>query len=409
MKRLMPASLINFLQTNKNCLRADLFSIFLPTGQTLNVTSGQWDLTVPAGTPGWDGPTITFYALRYGRWSRGTITSEASFNLNSNSMSLTLAPQAGVTYPGLDIGMLNAVLNGLFDAAPLYVYTTYMPLGQYGTHVGIETKFFGAITKVTSVTRVVAEFECSDPFYLFNLKIPTRLLQSNCPWSFGDGNCNPPVSGSALVLGNASEFIEDSLSTVQMAVIGWTPTTGQSVTLGTMTGCSWLSGKTVSISAVSRLQNTAYYTITFSDPTSHGIYGNGYSASPCGGTISVNTGSPTIESTYSQVVVADGTSTQWIINPTVTTGKMAIANYFTQGVITCLVGSNAGLSQTVKAHSVGAPYLYMMNKWLLPVSAGDTFSVFAGCDKTMSTCQLKFNNLTHFSGFPFIPVPTTAL
>jgi len=322
MKRLMPSSLIAFLQSNRNFLKADLFSIFLPTGQTLNVTSGQWDITVLEGTPGWSGPTITFYATQFGRWSRGSITSEASYSLTSNSMPLTVVPTENVSYPGLSIGMLNGVVNGLFDAATLYVYTVYMPLGQYGTvyvessdlnvtpnYGGVETKFFGTITKVTKVDRVHAEFECADPFYLLNMKIPTRLLQTNCAWSFGDANCNPPGGAAA----------------------------------------------------------------------------------------------------YTVAITAGTGSNQWVVNPTVTTGKMATAGYFTQGVIKCLTGANAGLSQTVKQHNTSAPYLQMMNKWLLPVNPGDTFSIIAGCDKTYGTCNLKFSNIIHFSGFPFIPVPTTII
>jgi len=306
----MPPSLVDFLLNTRNVLKADLFSIFLPTGQTLNVTEGQFDVTVPIGTPGWSGPTTTFYSVLYGKWTRGSITSEASHNLTSNTMALTLAPRVGVTYPGLPIGMLNAAINGLFDASPLYCYTAYMPIGGYGdVSAGIETKFFGTITKLNNVSRITAEFECADPFFLLNLKIPTRLLQTNCPWSFGDANCNPPGGAAA----------------------------------------------------------------------------------------------------FTQTFTAASTSTQWIVNPTSITGNLDVAGYYTQGVITCLTGSNAGLSNTVKAHGASAPVLYMMNKWLLPVNAGDTFSVLAGCDKTLSTCINKFNNAIHHAGMPFIPVPTQAL
>lgn len=41
-------------------------------------------------------------------------------------------------------------------------------------------------------------------------------------------------------------------------------------------------------------------------------------------------------------------------------------------------------------------------------SVGDIFLAFPGCDKTMGTCQTKFNNLGRFAGFPFIPAPVTA-
>jgi uncharacterized phage protein (TIGR02218 family) len=186
----MPSSLLTFLQTNPNCLRADLFSIVLPTGQTLNVTDGQWDITVPSGTGGWAGSTTTFYATNYGVWSRGAITSEASYSFNSNTMSLSCVPQQGTAYPGLSVGMLNAALNGLFDAAAVNVYTAYMPMGGYGNvSNGIETKFYGTITKISNINRTKVEFDVADPNYLLNMKVPTRLFQSTCPWSFADSNC----------------------------------------------------------------------------------------------------------------------------------------------------------------------------------------------------------------------------
>jgi uncharacterized phage protein (TIGR02218 family) len=47
----------------------------------------------------------------------------------------------------------------------------------------------------------------------------------------------------------------------------------------------------------------------------------------------------------------------------------------------------------------------------LPVlpDVGDTFTVFAGCDRTLGAggC-IKFNNEANFRGFPFIPTPETA-
>jgi uncharacterized phage protein (TIGR02218 family) len=197
MKRLMPAGLITFLQQNPNCIRADLFVITLPTGQVLYVTDGQFDITVPNGTAGYplSSPAVnhTFLATTYGRWVRGPITSEAGFSLNANSMTLTCVPQPGTVYPGTTKGILAGAFNGLFDATTVTVYTAYMPLGSYGNvSAGIETKFFGFIEKINKINRVMVEFEVQDPLFILNEKVPKRLIQSNCPWGFGDSNCNPP-------------------------------------------------------------------------------------------------------------------------------------------------------------------------------------------------------------------------
>ena len=127
----MSAGLIQFLQNNRNMEEADLFVIELPNGEILNATSGQWDVFVPFGDV-----VTTFFATKYGRWSRGTITSEASFEMTANTMALTCAPQPATAFPGNPVGVLNAALNGLFDAAQVTVYTAYFPLGQYGFLAG---------------------------------------------------------------------------------------------------------------------------------------------------------------------------------------------------------------------------------------------------------------------------------
>ncbi len=37
------------------------------------------------------------------------------------------------------------------------------------------------------------------------------------------------------------------------------------------------------------------------------------------------------------------------------------------------------------------------------ISAGDKYSILAGCDKTFPTCRSKFNNTVNFRGEPYIP------
>ena len=194
----MPPGLIEFLQANPNCQRADLFTIGpLPNGQFIYATDGGWDITVPLNTDGWDGGgTYTFSASAYGRWSRGTITSEANFNLQSNTMTLTCKPQPGDQYPGMTgVGILQAAMNGLFDAVSVAVYTCYMPAGSanYGNvAAGIEMKLANTtIMKINKINRTMVEFDVADPLYLCNLKVPTRVIETNCPWSYGDSNCNP--------------------------------------------------------------------------------------------------------------------------------------------------------------------------------------------------------------------------
>jgi uncharacterized phage protein (TIGR02218 family) len=312
MKRLMPSGLITFLQQTPNCVRADLFTLTLPTGAVIYVTDGQFDIVVPSGTPGWTGATQTFRATKYGVWSRGAITSEASFDLSSNTMTLTCVPQQSTMYPGLTVGLLNGAYQGLFDAATVTVQTAYMPLGSYGNvSNGIETKFFGTVTKISQINRTKVVFECGDPLYLLNMKIPYRLFQADCPWSFCDSNCT---------------------------------------------------------------LSAANYTVSFTAATG---------------------------------------STSQLLKPSTTFTQAA--GYFSQGVVKCTAGANVGLSQTVQLHDTTG-YLELTAPYLLPVSAGESFSVIKGCNKTMPACVATAttagtvtNNLINFGGTPYTPVPTTAV
>ncbi len=311
MKRLMPASLISFLANNRNCQKADLFLIVLPTGQTLAATTGQWDITVPSGTGGWSGITRTFSAVGNGVWSRGAITTEATFGLSANTMGLTCVPKAAIAYPGTSIGILNAALNGLFDAALVSVYTAYMPHDGYGNvSNGIETKFSGMITKITKISRLSVEFDCADALMLLNLKVPTRLLQANCMWGFCDSNCSLDIN------------------------------------------------------------------------------------------------------TYTQAFTAQAGSSQVALSPV--TPFTQADGWATQGVVKCTAGANKGLSQTVQNHTGGV--LQLLAPFLLPVAPGDTFTVIAGCDKTLTACKKRqtaagaaVDNSLYFGGMPFMDPPTAAL
>lgn len=190
MKRLFPVSLKSFLATSTDWYEADCFIIQLPTGETIYATSGQWDITFRTDTPGWSGPQITFYSTQYGVWERGAITSEGDFSLSANTMTLTCTPQPDTTYPGLPLTLLAAAHQHLFDGATVWVYTAYMPIGGYGNvDAGIETKFQGTIINAPKLSRPFVQFDVADPLYLLNMKVPSRVLQSNCPHSFADVNC----------------------------------------------------------------------------------------------------------------------------------------------------------------------------------------------------------------------------
>lgn len=81
--------------------------------------------------------------------------------------------------------------------------------------------------------------------------------------------------------------------------------------------------------------------------------------------------------------------------------------YFTQGVVEFTAGLNASLKRTIRLHENGSLLLTLPLTQMPEI--GETIKVYPGCDKTMDTCSIRFNNLERFRGEPFVPVPETAV
>ena len=60
----------------------------------------------------------------------------------------------------------------------------------------------------------------------------------------------------------------------------------------------------------------------------------------------------------------------------------------------------AGVPRMILAHSGNSVTLSAL---LSGLAVGVAFEAFAGCDRTLATCQAKFGNAINFGGFPWIP------
>ena len=81
---------------------------------------------------------------------------------------------------------------------------------------------------------------------------------------------------------------------------------------------------------------------------------------------------------------------------------------FTLGRIKFTSGVNSGISRSVRAWTAGSPgTLSLIAPLPSAPTAGDTFTAYPGCDKSMATC-LTFANTANFGGMPFIPAPESA-
>jgi hypothetical protein len=90
-----------------------------------------------------------------------------------------------------------------------------------------------------------------------------------------------------------------------------------------------------------------------------------------------------------------------------------VSGYYDLGTVVSTNGANIGFVRTIKQYQPFAgngtfDILQFALAFPYPIAVGDNFTIFAGCDKIMSTCSNKFNNIINFAGEPFIPCPETA-
>ena len=81
---------------------------------------------------------------------------------------------------------------------------------------------------------------------------------------------------------------------------------------------------------------------------------------------------------------------------------------FSRDSITFTSGVNVGVTANVDAVVAGTSLTLGYPLQSTP-AAGDTFTVYYGCDHTPGTCQSKFGNLANFRGFPYVPPPQMAI
>lgn len=159
---------------------------------------------------------------------------------------------------------------------------------------------------------------------------------------------------------------------------------------GRVTGVRNVSGLTaeVSVASWSILLNVMMPANLYQAACLHTVYDTGCTLNPASFTASGScTGTPGVLSFGSSV--------------SATTGD------YDQGRLVFTSGANNGLARAIRAN-VGGTFTLVSPLPVAP-AAGDTFTVYKGCDLTMGTCLSKFNNLNNFKGTPFVPIPEAAL
>lgn len=79
----------------------------------------------------------------------------------------------------------------------------------------------------------------------------------------------------------------------------------------------------------------------------------------------------------------------------------APAEWFNQGVITFTSGLNNGFS--IEVADWDGTTLSLFESLPFTIQPGDTFTIEPGCDKLITTCHIKFDNVVNHRGEPLIP------
>lgn len=76
------------------------------------------------------------------------------------------------------------------------------------------------------------------------------------------------------------------------------------------------------------------------------------------------------------------------------------------GYIVWTSGANVGQTQQVQTNDSAGKVLFLVSLPLTAIQPGDTGTVFPGCDKLITTCRDKFNNVANNDSEPFVPPRT---
>jgi uncharacterized phage protein (TIGR02218 family) len=78
-------------------------------------------------------------------------------------------------------------------------------------------------------------------------------------------------------------------------------------------------------------------------------------------------------------------------------------DWFAGGVIRFTSGQNSGRAIEVRGADLATGDLVLSFPPPFPVGTGDAFEIYPGCDKRLSTCIERFDNVLNFRGDPFVP------
>ena len=275
---------------------------------------------------------------------------------------------------------LKALLaSNQFLMAELYTFVLVSGISLYYTDADINLTYGGNTFLATDAKIERKGIKASVGTSVDNLEIDVYAGTTNL------------VNGVPLlqaIAGGALDYADVTVQRVFMAT--WGDTSAGAITL--------LTGRVADVQAT---RTSATITVkSYLDLLQMDMPRNLYQANCCYSLYNGGCGVSAASMAVAGTVGASSTTTLMNIVTSQTAG------WFSQGYVIFNSGQNAGLRRTIKSGTQSQLVL----AYPLPSApaAGDTVTLYPGCDHTLATCKAKFNNAGRFRAMPYIPVPETA-
>jgi hypothetical protein len=376
---------------------ADLYTFTLTDGTVLRYTSFDQDITVSGHT----------FSSALG-WERTKW--KLAVGLNVDEMEVTLhASQADL------IGstpVIEHIASGAWDGAEALVERAFMPTAG-DVSAGTVVIFPGQIATIQEIGRAHCKFQIRSKLALLNVGMPKALFQPSCRHVLFDAGCGLDREDfeetGTVASGSTTQVIQTSLTETGAIAAPAAPT----LSSHTASGVNLPPNATyyVQVTYVTAYgETTASAEASLTVTPSNGILRVASPSAATGATgwnvyIGPSSGD---EQRQNTAPIAIGTNFDLPYSGVYLSGlrppDTATNGVYALGVITFTSGANDGRKRKIEISDVSGAITLRVPLPIAPAD-GDTFSVTPGCDHLMSTCAEKYDNLVHFGGFPFIPVP----
>ncbi len=388
-------------------LYEDLYTFTLVGGQVIRLCSGGKDITVSGNTFSSLSPRAFI--------NRSRVKTSIGLSVDDLEVNIAADPSAQVI---TGIPFIAEFVAGYFDGAAVQVDRLFM--ATYGdTSLGTIIQFKGNVGEITEMDQSSVKFKVNSRLELLNQPLPRKLFTPACGHALYDPSClltrsSFAVSGAVLSGSNKSQII----ATLSQAATSPAPTSAPTLTAATPSGVNlngryefavatyvYANGESLQSPESNRSLLYKEVLVVHSPSSVSGAIGwNCYIGDSAGNGMLQNATPIPIGTDFTEAITGH---TQGSPPP-----DTDASGYFALGVIEFTSGANAGLSRSVSTYVNGPSSNKTLN--IVPPlpqtpTPGDSFTVYPGCDKRLSTCINKFNNLVHFGGFPWIPEPTTAV